>query len=551
MKRIALAVITTLSFVLAVGACDPESLPDEDDGDGTTSSGTTTPADDVASGRWFGKISIRSDLLQVSHDDLGGMGTHDTNGRTHIETTILVDETGARTVAANGRFDFFQVDDLHPAPCYDQYATSSTHAAGKLSEGPSHAYFSLVADGADGFRLQESPKSVQISASADTHNVVRTSTCDLTIIQRSDNPGPQPLVTLLPLDKIVGKLDPDKRGASGTLKTKSSDYEHVIRWRFKRDKEVVAVANAADVVRAATATLDGSASRGEIDSYVWSVEPNWDCELGSLSVPMGMGPHGPFGQPVVAEKETFELVALCGVDATLTVSGPKGTDEDFTQLTVTPRPWTMSPPLSSPTQADLNTKFGTNVCAEEGVGVESGHMIHTSKGNTWEGDGYTLGEVDDPSGPFHGVSYVTASTLLVSRLEVANSSWLPNGWEYNFNAVEKNNAANVILLGKQIRAHEKAHSTLVTKWLADQGNDPAPKIELLISPDPEQLVNATDTVVRGANTEMCIATGHDAVNGLLQTEFDVPITYWLSAFPDNAIDVPALYALASDNPCNL
>jgi hypothetical protein len=274
------------------------------------------------------------------------------------------------------------------------------------------------------------------------------------------------------------------------------------------------------VRRAGRVRLDGSGSRPKkaIVDYRWSFRPRGgDCE-GDVS---GGASHK-------VGKQT-RIVALCGVEATLTVVDRDGDrDSASTEVEVLPRgpggwrtplshrektgdPRTPRDPPSATSVGGGNYAFslfgGLNVSdcggAQESVIV----CPPAGQGNSWLGDGYELDRVDDPNGPFDGDFYVASSSLRVKRAGLINPSILPGSSFYRHNLETGKDVAGFV---NAIKQHEglgngtpgTGHSGIMKEILETPAGDPRRAIEKLFAPSRDGARHRADDAIRGIDRRL-------------------------------------------------
>jgi hypothetical protein len=264
-----------------------------------------------------------------------------------------------------------------------------------------------------------------------------------------------------------------------------------------------------EIERGAFLSLDGSRSKGNLISYQWKFSPARGCPS---DVQLVEGPK---------EGPTVEVVLLCPVMATLTVSDGKESSSRSVTINVKPREWKTpfehvqaegslspaTPPLIDPHLMAFSG--GANVCSLD-PSQDENHSFHPGEANgTWDESGYQLGQVADPGGPFDKTWYVQEYKLRISRQTLMNPYLLPGGkppltgidpW-YDFN---KRKGAPVDAYLKAIRDHEMEHSN--RKRAALPANDPAVKMEPIFGNDRDKLKEDLDRIIHDAEFAVCEAS---------------------------------------------
>jgi hypothetical protein len=272
---------------------------------------------------------------------------------------------------------------------------------------------------------------------------------------------------------------------------------------------VKAVARApGSIGRAEAVTLDASESKGPIRRYVWSFRPGEGC-------PAGLEPF-----TLEGPKQSFQV--LCPLQGTLTVVGEEEDDRDSQEfaLGVTPRKWRTefsygkedSKSFVGPVNLDGQT-LGKNRCAEDGAGDY--HWIHSDPGtSSWLEHGYKVAQVAE--GPFAGFFYVSETSLHITRKTYINPSLLPGGLIYELN--KATNLDNMLRLIRQVRAHERFHSSLVQVRLVNEpGFDPAVKLEAMMYREQAMLVDRADIAIRDVNARLSDASDDAEIARLMLT----------------------------------
>ena len=336
--------------------------------------------------------------------------------------------------------------------------------------------------------------------------------------------GNRPVVRTKTTDSTVQDDHPYAPPAEGfrrwCLARKESDLE-----RCTAD-ELEAVARiSSSKLRAATRTLDGSRSKGDITSYEWTFDQA-ECTEGACA-----GYCDQVGPKAGAKKRGARatIKPLCTVQATLTVSDGQDEDSDTILVPVTPRThgwktqvlhrWVPTPATGAPSGAPreepvvkchadgscaVALKGGLNVpdpkaCAGQEV-IGSNILCPLLDGRrTWNGRGYTLATIADPGGPFDGYSYVKASTLVVRRLAYINPYLVAGTW-YDYN---KKHGGQIDALLEATKRHEgfgapgkpgTGHTQIMRDIIAGSGglNDPRHEIETFFDPGASKVHEMAD-----------------------------------------------------------
>jgi len=261
----------------------------------------------------------------------------------------------------------------------------------------------------------------------------------------------------------------------------------------------------APVLRGAQAVLDGSRSEGNITSYKWTF--------------VGDGCPVPV-PPATRQGAVVRVTVLCPLMATLEVSDGSATDTENVRVGVKPRDWKTR--LSPPVQRDLvgsrllapclGCAFGRNVCAiEAGAGEEeSGHFIHkVPNARTWEGEAYTLQQVQDPGGPFDGWWYLGENKLRMPRAELINRDLRRDSATYQTNAGANRAQGRAVFdidtLVASVHAHEHAHTALLEEALRN-GADPALTVEAMLANSRTEVRDTADLAIATAEETLRAAT---------------------------------------------
>jgi len=506
-------------------------------GGGGGGGGQQTFNPDPATGRWFGRITV----LQVTHhraNERPGPGMlQQVDATTKIVSEIDVSETGQRTELTVATQQHDQ-DVYLEAECANQHSSAFAEGSGRLEGSGAGAYpglppgfdagalppgfdlgmitgssyYMLAGDGADGFRLQMSPGYALVNVTGTSSARQELKTCDDSTVLSNNDTWSGAVSGAVPWDQISGTLSRDKRSAVGTKRwVPPHDPETVydLTWSLKRDKELVAkVGGPYSIQRGEQVTLDGSQSRGDIDEYEWKVTPRADCSDSELGLSVG--------KQVEKKAKTFTFVALCDLDVRLTVRGRAGEDSDHGRVDVTPRDWKTEWKGSTPQVVDFGetSTGGSNQCASESTSEVSSHFLH----RTLDAPGYEVKQVQDQEGPFHEDFYAVSPEMHVGRREAINLQYVGEfGSVYVATGAPFNQ-----LLEAQIREHEKAHSTLLKGWLDQHrgSRDPMRKVEKLLGKDEESLRKNADAALAKADEELCKATRHELVFGLIPSTFE-------------------------------
>jgi hypothetical protein len=291
-------------------------------------------------------------------------------------------------------------------------------------------------------------------------------------------------------------------------------------------------------LRAATRTLDGSDSTGDIQSYRWTFSPA-PCSGGPSACAGACEAARPKSN---AEKrgEHVTIKPLCSVIAKLTVSDGRDEDSDTVEVTVNPRSdgWRttvhhrsvktpvsgapsgapIGPPSASCTPAPANDcridlAAGLNVPDPDGCAGEEfrGSRIFCpllGTRRTWNGRGYTLARVSDPGGPFDGYFYVKNAVLTVKRLAYINPDLLPGSTFYNHN---KASGAPIDEFVAAVEGHEgwgdsskpeTGHSQIMRALVTDPDgrNDPRREIERLFAATAADVQSDADRKIKEIDT---------------------------------------------------
>ncbi len=287
------------------------------------------------------------------------------------------------------------------------------------------------------------------------------------------------------------------------------------------------------IKRGASILLDGSKSIGKNLIYEWFFAPEADCR------------SGPGNTGATKSGMRTRAVLLCSMKVSLKVTDAKGNHAwDSTTVTVTPRPWRIrlrhtsnwnarpgwSPPhaiasSNGPNCLEVGVKFGENWCAlphpqAPGLasrGVEQIGAIHPHGNrfhNTWLEHGYTVEQVDDENGPFHGWHYVSKHELKLEREGVFNQHIKAGTQFYRGNQARGVNMKRML---RGIARHEgmgsgparSGHSEIFQTVL--KTNDPATKIERMWAQSLKELKKKADGEINGINKQLS-AQSADPIN---------------------------------------
>jgi hypothetical protein len=272
--------------------------------------------------------------------------------------------------------------------------------------------------------------------------------------------------------------------------------------------DLIAVAHASNAVRGGTVTLDGSASRGKITSYRWSLARGAGCPAGTA-----------FDRSVLTGARV-SFRALCSFQATLTVRDARTSDHSTVTVGVRPRAWSTLFP--KPIQALLNTLLvnghlglGRNVCALDGLegDQQSGHYLHRA-GRNGPTDGFTLAHIT--SGPFRGNWYVSKYTAQVYRAELVSKDFLPSGDLYAENQ-RRGLLADFQAFRNSVADHEALHSALVKAALLK--SDTARRVEAMVGDDEEALSTRVNLALIGLEDALASGDSDAAVKAGMRAKW--------------------------------
>ncbi len=314
---------------------------------------------------------------------------------------------------------------------------------------------------------------------------------------------------ILPEGK-TDKPDGDRLDGSFSMTEQTAHGRYTISatWNLTRDRLPRVQAKPGgpySVVRGARVRLDGSKSKGKIEKYVWLILPGEGCpaEFEATSL----------------QGSIQEFPVLCSLQGFLVVNGDGDSDRQPFFVDVTPRKWKTDFSREGEDTFDekilkVHLFLGKNRCAVESA--EPNHFIHPGAvSGSWDTKGYTLSQVGE--GPFAGFWFVASETLRISRKTFINQRLLPPGGEvYKLNAAT--NLADMNLVIRQVRVHEKLHSDLAEERLknGDPDFDPAVRIERLLGKDRKALAFDADFAVRDAETEIGKASAEQKVKDRLK-----------------------------------
>lgn len=524
--------------------------------DSSASKAPAAPGDRVASGRWYGKITVDARAHTREMLEPGNGITQSVDDDTRTTTVIDVTAEGKRMMNIDATWVHRQSNRIE-SPCYIQHATAYALAKGtsdgsSLSgaapsgtappipelppgtelppgwtlppgtppggafplpdasiSGAAGSYFALEPEGDGGFRLAEDETSRMLIAHGTGTTRQVFATCDTSGDDEREDKIDQTIDVRLPLDRVRGALDPKKKSAEGSLTFDDGNVKYRVRWTLKRDPDVVAIVGGPySVTRGGRVTLDASKSRGDIETYEWKLSPGLDC---IRAEPVQLIP----GRDVQKSGKTISFIALCPVDVTLTVKGGAARDSDDGEVKVTPREgWRVKWKDPFVEHTDINSAYGgANECALEDAGETTGHYLHQTPTDR----GFTVKTVSDPDGPFDGNVYLEDPTLTIARRERVERAYKPAtpGVPPEAEGLVHMNTASPFddQLYQQIRAHEAAHSALIQAWVQQhRGNrDPMRDLETVAAPDELRATSYAETILSAANKEICDGTKHELV----------------------------------------
>lgn len=272
--------------------------------------------------------------------------------------------------------------------------------------------------------------------------------------------------------------------------------------------------------RAARITLSGKATPSDgasISATRWSFTPGADCPKGTaLTNPV-----------VVGQTVTFR--PLCSLKAAFYAADTKGQNRESAPvaITVTPRreerswstPITHKEAPPKPTQDMRTPKVEPYVGLLQGL--EAGVNVSTctpsdpvsllcpyqaQNATRRPSQGYQLGALADPRGPFDGFFYVVSTDLTITEKTLINQWLVPQGdiprgappawgkdnW-YKHNLKAKKDAAGYYMA---LRQHEADHTGAIREAIkSDPGLDPRHVVEAQLGARQEAVVLAVDNAL--------------------------------------------------------
>ncbi len=269
------------------------------------------------------------------------------------------------------------------------------------------------------------------------------------------------------------------------------------------------------VVRGETLQLDGSRSFGEIVDYEWTFIPGPGCSS-----------DAPFKAGALKTGKKQQVILLCDVQVTLTVRGPDGQEaQDQAHVEVFPRTWRTKSEHSGE-EAMTSDMLDIYADQKEHVGAENvsknnrrepGKLFDPvcDENNSWDGKGYDIAHVQDPSGPFDGFYYpenyrieLIRKTLINPHLKEDSTitfrghGGMSNWYQYN---VAMGNQAVADAYLASIRFHEREHTRLMEVSIGGE-NDPAISVEEMFHSDRDALQDELDRKIRDAERKACLDT---------------------------------------------
>jgi hypothetical protein len=287
------------------------------------------------------------------------------------------------------------------------------------------------------------------------------------------------------------------------------------------------------VGRGGVVHLDGSSSTpaNEITSYEWTFTPN-GCPAG-----VALDPHA------AKRGARPEVVALCPLKVTLTVSDGSRTASATTTIRVNPRKWStpvaqrpysstdpgFNPPppriysrlVGGVFRPELDRSLGLNVSActgasRAGRGGPDELVCPLRHSGSWAAHGFSLTErpVHDPGGPFDGFYYVNSSSFQIVRQGLLNH-WIEPGSPpdegaatnfYDFNQQHGTEIAGYLAAVEQHEGFGKpgvprsGHTLAIKEALATTGSsqepvDPRALAERQFGRNRAGLIRAVDALV--------------------------------------------------------
>jgi hypothetical protein len=289
-------------------------------------------------------------------------------------------------------------------------------------------------------------------------------------------------------------------------------------------------------LRAATRTLDGSDSTGDIRSYRWTFSPA-PCTGGREACAGACEAARPrSGARKNGERTTIK--PLCSIVAKLTVSDGQDEDTDTVEVTVKARAdgwrtkvehrWAPTPRQGAPSGAPIGPPSAScNASNDCTIDLHGGLNAPDPRGcpgeefrgsrifcpllggrRTWNGHGYTLARVSDPGGPFDGYFYVRNATLTVKRLAYINPDLLDGSTFYDHNEAAGGQIEGFV---EAVKGHEgwgastkpeTGHSQIMRAVITDPNgeNDPRRQIERLFAPAAADVQGDADRKIREIDT---------------------------------------------------
>ncbi len=279
------------------------------------------------------------------------------------------------------------------------------------------------------------------------------------------------------------------------------------------------------VLRGDTVTLSAKHSSGFVKSFSWTFSYADDSDNDTIDT---------FQQKVPPLKECtkqgtdISVVVLRSLNVKLTVTDTENnTDSDRAVIEVAPRRW-RTDFVSHPTIKPMSGMFrsnpdtyviGMNNCTFEGVpkdGEGAGHILHRAKkdkpqdpddpdskavyGYEDEKLGFSVGQVSDPGGPFHGFWYVRSYNVKIDRTLFVNEKLMPGGNIYELNHTVHKYAKDMDTLLKGVSKHEQIHSDVFHEILKEV--DPGPKLEDYVLDDADDLRLIVNIACTEANSAL-------------------------------------------------
>jgi len=284
------------------------------------------------------------------------------------------------------------------------------------------------------------------------------------------------------------------------------------------------------VDRAATVTLDGShstAAKGHpIQSYEWDLTP-----LGSPDGCAGIG------APTHLSGVSVTFVALCSLEAKLTVRDDRGEEDDDTAtVTIRPRDWKTQLTTSGTINRQNFTfvangfVFGYNRCDRSGhFDEENNHWYEPQPGSRdeFENGSFWIDQVRD-SGPFAGIYFVSRGDFEIQRAVWVNKRLSKGGDVFDLNPGSRQvrnctkaspkcpfGAPVLDRLRRSVEAHEQLHSTLAARAIAGK-KDPAKGAESSLEKNRQKLHDAVNLLFTTARSDMTLASSEANVKAALR-----------------------------------